>query len=523
MSLRLFLGLYLYASIAFAQSTYLSEIDQLLTIENLFVLPVTDNIDGIYGKPMEENIRLWLEDYHHWEQLESVTVGTLLLPKDLIENPEEVKRIANSTGADAVLASRVTKGSAGINIEMKLFLAGDGSLIAQSQSLDFGKYDLKSIQKESFKILDSLQEQIPYRGKVMSRNSAKITLSAGAIDGLKENEILNAIQVLSIERHPRFDFLVASEKEVLGRIKIQKVDERISFGTLISEKERGVVAAGTKIAPLRPVKYAASEGFKTRPEDLNEDLVDGNEVIYGKRPKEWVPVDQPSLGAVGISLGLGSYTYNQGLVGEPISADSNFYPTIHLEGEAWVTPNWAVEAYLRQGVLSFDNPRSSSTPSELNASTTSFQLQGVYNILLEKDFWGPKISALFGFSGYLTDVDSSAPISLTSTNYSGLNIGLRGSLPFGKNKRYEAGAQLQTFLFANFSESPFTSGTSDDSSIIQFHAFAYYKFKRNLQFLARFEFLSLSSDFGGIGSRNEVVTDASQQAIQIFGGIRYLF
>ena len=106
-------------------------------------------------------------------------------------------------------------------------------------------------------------KKIPYAGLILSRQGNRVTMDIGTRDGVHDNTVVSVEQIILLKRHPKFHFILASEKEVLGKIRIVKSDETLSFGTVLSEKEPGVITTDSKITGLDFVNYA-SEPFDSQ-------------------------------------------------------------------------------------------------------------------------------------------------------------------------------------------------------------------------------------------------------------------
>jgi hypothetical protein len=514
--------LFLAWTFANIQTTYISEADQKMDIKSIALLPVTDNVNSIYANPVENTIRLRLKENHHWEFVDTTSTGTILTPNELAENAAEITRVCENQKVNAVLASRVVKTNNNTNISMALFGCFDAKLLAREE-LNTTKFSNKDISTEASNALDKILNRIPFHGRVLSRNGSKVTLDLGSNDGVQPDEVVNIVQILEIERHPKDHFLIAAKKQVLGTVRLVKVDKTISFGVIETEATKNMISRGNKIDALRFVSYnnpnaytlVAGDEMQSRPE---------SKALYGDDATAWKPVSPPTMGAVALKLGLGTYDYNLSLNTENLKADSALYPSITIAGEVWLTTDWAVEASIRQGVMNVDNPLSGSSPGEIGITTTKLDLRGLYNFLLYQDFWGPKISVMFGFSNYLTKVDSSTPVGLTDTKYGGMHLGLRGTLPFGLRKEFTAGAELSFFLNADFSENPVDSGGSSDADITNFRFFGTYYLHQNLQITGDLEFEALKTDFSGAGSRTNGTASGSDQKNTILSvGAKYLW
>lgn len=506
---------------------YLSQADKDLTIRRIAILPVVDNVGGIYARPIETQLVQLLKSSHRWDYVESNIVGAMPTVIELEENSAEVQRVTQSIDADAFIAAVASRGPKGLSIRLDLFLKKDGKILSQEILKDHARYELPEVRERVNELYKKMSSRIPYNGILLSREGNRVTINLGKSDGLTKDQVVTVVQIISLNRHPKFHFLISSEKEILGRVKILKVDETLSFGAIIAEKERGAIRKFAKIAGLEQVTYP-------EPSHLGEGAAAGDvsdrpdaAVTFGKDPKEWLPVRPPSFGQVGAKIGIGNYNSSVNVANSG-DAKSPFYPSIGINGEIWLTPQWIVRAELGQGVLSTDNPRPGSAPGSLSHSMSKYSLEGGYNFLLRDDFFGPKMYLSAGFASYRMYVDSSSPTSLTTVNYSGLMIGFGGSFPVTENKVWYLGGRFNLYMFVALSESPVSSGGEAKNSINDFSLFLEKRIAENLRATASVDFSLYSTSFTGAGTRtgpsgSESATSLSQRHTNITGGISYMF
>lgn len=527
MHLRVFhlLGIFILAPLlAFGQTiekaaTYVSEADESLNIRKVTVLPVVDNVEGIYSRPFESELTSVIQADHKWDFIESKTIGPVSSPQDLENDPTQVMALGKTVGADAIIASRVVKGSEGISIRMALFLSNDGKILVSEEQNKIQNFDLKNIQSKAREMLATIRGRIPYQGIVLSRSNNRVTLNLGAKDGVKKDQVVTAVQIIKVTRHPKFNFLINTEKEILGKIKLRKVEETLSFGDIVTEKERGSVRRLSKIAGVDFVEYQDVSSIDQKPNEVVNANALGNEKAFGEKPKEWIPIRQATFGLVNLSLGLGSYSSNAkpSSATQTYSATKPFYINIKLHGELWFNPEWQMEADLRQGIMTVGNPRSGSSPSELNIATSTYALYFAYNWLIRDNFWGPKVSIIGGFKQYSSTVDESSPAAFSTMVYSGLDLGLRGSLPLDDEEMWRAGATFNLLILPAVQEKPQSSGGSASNSVNAFSIFAGRRIGQRLEATGQLEMEYYSTSFGGGG------TTSSQRITTFYGGINYLF
>lgn len=508
-------------------ATYVSPIDEALTLRRVAVLPASDNVDGIYARPIEAQLTDLVKASHRWDYSDAALSGPMPSVSDLEEKPDLALKTFSKLDTDAVLIAVASRGVSGMSVRLDLFLKKDGKLIAQESFKDDPRTEIPQLKEQIRLLYTRLVGKLPYQGLILSRQGNRVTINLGKSDGLRKDQIVSAIQIISVQRHPKFNFLISTDKEILGQIKILKVDETLSFGAIVNERERGAIARFAKIAALKSVEYGDTsfdtEGdVKSRPD---------SNVAFGEKPTEWVPSRPPAFGQVGFRLGFGSYDYNlSGISNDCCEAKSSFYPSITIDGELWINPNWIARAQITQGVLSTSNPRSGSSPSDLNHSYGRYQLEIGYNFLLRDDFFGPKIQIDAGLAQATMKIDDSNPRGLTSTSFSGLLLGLMGEFPVDDAKLWTIGGKFNLFLFPKLSESPVTSGGDPKATINDFSIFAQRKLSENLRAVGSLDFSLYSASYSGAGNRfdatgttPEIATSLSQRHTVLSGGIVYMF
>ncbi len=518
----------LQISIAIGQTSeqsasYFSQVDQDITIRKISVLPIIDNIDGIYSRPLENHLINLVKTNHHFDFVELNSVGNVLSAAELEEHPETVSRVAEGLGVDGLWAASINKGPAGISIRLNFFMKKDGKLLLQETLNDYPKFEIADL-KEQLKIMYAKAlGKFPYSGLVMSRQQNRVTLNIGKTDGLMNDQILTVVQITKLKRHPKFGFLISTEKEILGKIKVQKVEETLSFGTILTERESGVIKKLSKISSLDFQTYDDPGSLDTSGTSPNPDHPE-SEFAFGKNPKEWLPIRTPTFGSVTLKLGLGSFNNSINLTGvDNYQASSTFYTRLTLNAELWMHVNWFLITQIEQGIAPTKNPRTGSAPGELNHAIGKYTFAAAYNSLLRDDFWGPKLQIRFGISNYVSTVDDSQPRSFSSVNYSGVLLGVAGESPITPRKDWVMGVNFNMILLPHVSEMPQSSGGSPSNTINDFSFFLHKKIAENMRITGSLDFSIYSTTFSGPGLRSEVATSMSQRSTTLNGGAMYMF
>lgn len=507
---------FLLQTTASRAQNFFSAADSLITIRSIGVLPVQDNVEDIYSRNIESFLIESIQNNHRFEYSAFEFSGEKIVIDQLENNSSLRAKIFENANADALLSVQIIKNPRTINIKINMFLARDKSLILQEEA-SVQKTDIQTIKGAIKEGLEKLFNDLPYQGTVLSRQGTKVTVNLGRRDGLEDNQILSVVQILKLTRHPKFNFLISTEKETIGKIKVLKVEETLSFGRVVTEKEPDIIQVFSKISGIDPVSYKNTNSLN----DNNVDTKDPSqaledEITYGKNPNAWLPQHQPTFGKITASLGLGSYS--ESVTRSTTSLDSDgFYPFFALTGEAWITSEWSAHIGLRQGLFSASNPQAGGSPSDLSKRLSSYELLFGYNFRLGQMIQAPRIELLAGYSTYRLYTDSSNPAGLTTKSYSGFKTGVTGSYPIPEVFQGSVGAELYIFWATNMSESPDISGSSDNN-ITQFTLFLEQDWRTNLRFRYALDFELYNSTFTGT-----TTSSSSQKLTNLSAGIAYYF
>lgn len=505
-----------------AQNTYVSAADQDLAIKSIVLIPTTDNVGGIYAKPAEEELRNLLNDDKQWS-LSNFPKDLKIKSETLDENPSDVQQILQNTRSEAALTSKIIRGPRGISITLTLFVGREGLPLLQESLTDYKGFETAEIRNEVRRLFENLKYRMPFRATILSRRGQQVTLNLGSNYGLKPESRVSVVQIIKVNRHPKLNFMVSTEKEVLGRVKLFKVEPYLSFGYIEMEKDPGVISVGSKVMPDEFVKYSTPittpsgkvlQDVSTRPD---------KDVAFGEDPQEWLPTMPPQFGKIELMAGLGNYTQNTSLVtAGSISGSNNITPNILVRGELWLNPEWYVGVQLRQSVFSIDNNQTGSSPGSLNMSVGQYGVSAGYNFLLTSDFFGPKLQVGAGYNTTKFSVDNSTPTTFTTMDYSGFLVSLAGQFPLSEELPVDIGGRFDFYMNPNVSESK-DSGSSSDSKINSFSFFVDYRMKTRFKIRGELMLENYSTDFSGTGQRADPATSTSHKMTTLFGGVQYLF
>lgn len=503
----------------FGQSqTYTSAIDDSLTIKKVMVIPLVDNVSSIYAKPLTEYLVQLVKDDRQWNLVGAG--GVAQGPEELADNPKSVLALLKKNKADALFAGRISKGPKGLSLHLEMIGGRDGLPLAQDTLEDFAGYETEDLRLQLKNLFENIKLMLPYQGLVLSRQGQVVTINLGERHGVKAGQEVLAVLVTSVLRHPKFHFITQAQREIMGRIRISKVDESISFGAITEERSANLIQPGFKVPVDRAKTYPdlpmTADG-KLVPK-LN-DRAD-QPVAFGDQAREYQGVPQASFGRVDLLAGITSTNLSTTNTNSTSAQSTNpLSPTVQLEGEMWFDPRWQMNLDLTQMMAKVSNGLTGSTPDPLNLQFQQVDLAVGYNFLARDEFFGPKFQLQVGYSNTSLFIDDSTPRAHTSKTYSGLLLALGGSIPMQTEtgRQYLLGGRFIYHLSPDVSESPGSSGSASNQ-INEFAVFGELTISPKLYLRGVLSFEQIGSSFSGGTS-----SSSSANFTTFLGGLGYMF
>jgi hypothetical protein len=511
-------------SSAYAQNRFVSQLDKDLSVQSIVVPGLIDNVDGIYSRPLSIQLKAIVEGDKQVITTELKNPQRVIL-EELESDPKSALKILSETKTDAILAGRITKGQKGISLRLGLFTGPKGELLLDEKIENFTGFEIADLREQLLSMYGKMKRRLPYQGTILSRKGQVVTLNLGKSNGIHEGDVIDAIQIIKANRHPKFKFLIGTDKEILGKIRVTKAEDYLSFAEIVMERDENILQVSTKLLPISFISYpsipktADGKGFEGLNERGDAPLSTGNDA------QEWTPNPTPTFGKIAFLLGLGSNTINNNLVTSgSVEGKSGFTPSIHFETEMWLTTKWFADITLRQFIFNVNNGLPGSNPGTLNASVSQYTLQFGYNVLLEERFSGPKFQILGGYTKIDSKIDSSTPTALTSLGFNGFAIGLGGYFPLDEAQNpYGFGANFNYYLTSSVNEAPVSSGSGSSAKMSTLTLYGDYKLSPTLKLRGDLMYDAYNASFSGAGSRAEAADSASLSSTTIAGGIEYLF
>lgn len=496
---------------------YISADDANLTLRSLAVAPAYDNVGGIYRAAAEKELtdliskdQFWAIAEFHWPQNFSKDQQRV----DVIaENPKLIQQILQASQANGLLSAIITKSSQGININLILYTQDNGLPLLQLSYQDPTTFEIGKFKEILSDLYTQLKQKLPYKALITSRRGNKVTINAGLNANLKMNDQLSVVQILKINRHPKLKFMTGVEKEIIGQIKLTKVEEFSSFAEITFEKEAGVIEKNTKLLATENINYQSANGNAA--ENANGASND--------TAAEWKPQSAPQFGKITALGGFSDYKLSTVLTGgSSYDTGNKFAPSFLLAADLWVTPEYFLNISLQQMYFSGLNSLTGSFPGTLNFVVNNTDLLFGYKYALNGNFWGPSLTAGLGYRSQSTAMSDSSPVAFSSLTTTGLELQVGGYFPVTEANDIGLGLQTEFMITSTLSESPVDSGSASPT-LSRFSFYGNYLYSTNVNLKAEMIFSTLNSSFSGSGSRTNPARSIDEKVTSYLFGIEYLF
>ena len=518
-----FLVFGLTAPSAFSQTTslknkapfptkYTSVSDQALVIKAVAVAPVYDNSNNIYKKSVEEHLKSLIKNDYFWALSEFTSPKKEVRVDEFDEDPQLTLQVLDKSQADAVLTCFLIKGPQGLNIQMNLYTRDGGKLLLREEYQNPTLFEISKVNEVITKMYATLKAKLPYSGYITSRSGNAVTVNLGKKANLSEGSVLTIAQVLKVNRHPKLNFMISVEKEIIGRVTLTKVESDSSFGEISFEKENGVIDRGSKVLPIEGINYP-SKGEAPLADVLPNE----------KNAVEWLPAPTPQYGKISLMGGFTDFTDSTVLsTGTSLENKKSLALTFDLATELWITPEYFAELELQQTSFKTDNDLAGSAPSSLNYTLNKMDLSFGYKYLIDGNFWGPQISASLGYYTHSVRVTDTTPTGFTSFDLTGFDLTVGGMFPVTLKNDVSIGAQAKFLLFENFSEKPVSSGSASPS-FNEFEVLGSYQYTTNINLKGSLSFSNVQATFSGTGTKTPASRSLDEKISTYLVGIEYLF
>jgi hypothetical protein len=149
--MTLFISLIFFVTTAWAQgqtnvqSSFVSSIDQEITVSKIAVGQFVDNLSGIYAKPIREEILSQLKLDPQWQLVELSSANDITDAQSTL-----IAKTLKTSDINALLFIRLTKGPAGLSYKIQLNVGPLGLPLFLEEDIIKNVFDVDSVKKNYY-------------------------------------------------------------------------------------------------------------------------------------------------------------------------------------------------------------------------------------------------------------------------------------------------------------------------------------------------------------------------------------
>lgn len=449
------------------------------SMRRCMILPVKDSVGGAIGFKVYEQIERYLQSsrwcfYQPNSEIINILSNYRNTLDQALENPEVLKILSQKTNAGSLIKVRLESLTKGMKVETTV-LGANGSDIYFNQVTDIESDEIEVIAQTVNNWLDVYEKNIPYDARVLGVLGSQFTIDLGQVAGLYNGYEVQVVRPVKKQRHPLLKEVVDWKTLPVAKAKIFHVGQSQSQANVISyDRETLVQNDDWVLVTKNTANEKLNEKLDYSPETYNEE--NGN---FGK------------LGKIGLSLVMGSGSIR--VEQSDTKALSGLNIGVAFNTEIWATRNYwfALDIDKQFGSHSKDEGNLENDSNSLSYS--KFKLKGGYKYLPLGFFYGPQVDLYTGYASYTYAHDVNKTDGIGEFSYSGIILGVRGSVPVVKDVRASIG--LDFMLFPSFDESVTSYGDAESVSNYQVEILGEYKYSPTTDLEGGFEYISNSAEF----------------------------
>lgn len=465
------------------------------SMRNCMLLPIIDVADSKIGFRVFEEIENYIKDsswctYKSNSELINILGQYSKNLESHLNNKDVLKVISDKTKAGTLIKVNLQTGAQSTDLTLEI-IGENGEDRYFKESVQLKSNDSTLISQAIKNWLDVYEKTIPYDGRVKGILGDQFTIDIG-----KHSRLYNGSEII-IERqtgkrqHPLLREIVDFQSEKIAEAKIFEVSENQAQAKVVQYE------LNKKLKLEDWVKIRAGQQRKAV-----------EKITYGEKDN----TEFGKLGTIGIFLNLGSGaalqsgTTNRSMNGIMYGAD--------LEGELWATRNYwiGIDFGRKYGKYSKDQGTFSVDTNSTNNGHLRVKLG--YKYLPMGFFYGPQVEAYVGYANYLYGLQTRTSDQFTEVNFSGVLMGIRGSLPLYETIR--AYMSFDFLLTSSYSEVVRTLGNDSSSSNYRIEFGGLYMYAPNISFAAGLAILSNKANFAAGAIKEEQFKDVSAKIGTIF-------
>jgi hypothetical protein len=438
------------------------------------LLPVLDGGDGKTGFKVFEEVESYIKDsswctYKSNSELINILGQYSKNLESHLSNKDVLKVVADKTKAGTLIKISFQGNNSGTDLTLEI-IGENGEDRYFKETVQLKNGDVTLISQAVRNWLDVYEKTIPYDGRIKGVLGDQFTIDIG-----KHSHLYNGSEII-IERqtgkrqHPLLKEIIDFQSEKIATAKVFELTDNQAQAKVIQYENN------KKLKLEDWVKITAGEQRKAV-----------EKITYGDTEK----TEFGKLGTVGIFLNVGtgnvyqSGTTNRSMAGLLYGAD--------VDGELWATRAYWLGVDYGKKYGSYSKDQGTFTAESNSANNGHLRVKLGYKYLPMGFFYGPQIEGYIGYANYLYGLETQVADKFTEVNFSGVLMGVRGSLPLFETIRLY---MLFDFLLtSSYAEKSVALGSSNSSSNYRIEFGGQYTYQPNLSFSGGLSILSNKANF----------------------------
>lgn len=452
----------------------------LHSMRRCMILPITDTLGNSVGFKIYENLERYVRETKWCEYVPSSEIIEIFskyrdkLPQYL-EDEKVLRTVADRLRVGTIIRVNVSYDVDKMNLSMDI-VGENGSDIYFSEKAVLNKIELLQANTALINWLELYETIIPYDGKVIGILGDQITFSYSKNKNVAIGQEFKVKRFINKKKHPLLKKVVEWDSEVIAKGKVFN----LSRGQVL-----GVIKVYTSNKKLKAGDWIRLEQVNPR-----KAMADRNFPMYEKQKFG-------RLGEVSLSLSLSSNTATTSAVSGNNKMNGIIYG-FSGELESWITRNYLVFGEFSKKLGNLSKSSGSPASNTTGQNTTTIKIGGGYKYLPMGFFYGPQVDIYGGYAKYSYKLDTSGIDGFGENSFSGIMIGVGGSIPLKKGIRVFASGEIMPF--GEFTDTSSIYGSNKSISSMVLEVGAKYLWSPNLQIRGAFELINNSAKFSGSNS-----------------------
>ncbi len=451
------------------------------SMRSCMLLPITDTAGNSLGykvfEQLEEDIkeRGWC-DYKPSSEIIGIFSKYRERLPEYLKDEGVLKTVAERLRVGTIVRVSLEYEIDQIRIQMDI-IGENGSDIYMSEKTLLNSVDVDLVVSTVRNWLELYEDSIPYDGKVVGVLGDQVTFTIPPARRLLLGQELSIKRFIRKKQHPLLKKIVEWDSSLLAKTNVSSLSKGQGLATVKLYTSKKKLSPGDWVTFEKPTRDNRFSDKKIKEFENNR---------FGK------------LGELSVALGLTSHKVATSSRNGGIKGSGPLFG-VHVEGEAWVTRNYfAMGAFSRSfGNLGVEGGAADQDSS--GQTTGAFRIGGGYKYLPLGFFYGPQINFYGGWAHYSYELDESSDDGFGSSSFSGIFLGVGGSLPVKRQLRLLGSIEIMPF--GEFGDDSDIFGRQKSFSSFNLKLGAHYQYTPTVKVLIMINALNNSAQTRGDNSK----------------------